>query len=188
MTTLRVGRGLPLRGRLRVPGDKSISHRALLLASLAEGISSIENWLPGGDCLATLRCLESLGVRIERSCPTTLRVEGRGLYGLRPSVAPLDCARSGTTMRLLAGILAAQPFQSILTGDPGLNRRPMERVAQPLRSMGAYVETTEGHGPMTVGPLRTASTRLRGISCAIPVASAQVKSAILLAGLYADGP
>lgn len=187
MTTLRVGRAARLRGRVRVPGDKSISHRALVLASLAEGVSQIENWLPGRDCLATLRCLESLGVPIHRA-GDSLRVEGRGLHGLRPPAGPLDCARSGTTMRLLAGLLAGQPFQSVLTGDQGLNRRPMERVAQPLRRMGARVETTEGHGPLTVQGPAASGRRLRGGTFALPVASAQVKSAILLAGLYADGP
>ncbi len=187
MTTLRVGPAAGLRGRVRVPGDKSISHRALILASLAEGVSRVENWLPGGDCQATLRCLEQVGVQIRRT-GSSLCVEGQGLYGLCPPARPLDCARSGTTMRLLAGFLAGQPFESVLTGSPGLNRRPMERVAQPLRAMGARVETTEGHGPIRVQGPPLPQRRLRGGTFALAVASAQVKSAILLAGLYADGP
>ncbi|MEA3377986.1 MAG: 3-phosphoshikimate 1-carboxyvinyltransferase [Chloroflexota bacterium] len=170
-------------GSIRVPGDKSISHRTLLLACLAEGDSEIRGFLPSADCLATLRCIRALGIAVDVHDRTTLIVHGRGLYGLRRADGPLNCARSGTTMRLLAGILAGQPFAAVLTGDPQLLRRPMERIALPLRQMGADIATTHGHAPLTIR-----RSRLRGREHILPVASAQVKSAIMLAGLYADGP
>ncbi|MBN1483701.1 MAG: 3-phosphoshikimate 1-carboxyvinyltransferase [Chloroflexia bacterium] len=172
----------PLRGRVRVPGDKSISHRALLLGALADGPVRVEGFLPGGDCRATLDCLRALGVQIEQHDETTLTVGGAGLRGLWAPAGPLDCGRSGTTMRLLAGILAGQAFDSVLDGDAQLLRRPMERVAAPLRRMGAQVETKDGHGPLHIQ-----GRPLRGLEYSLPVASAQVKSALLLAGLYADG-
>jgi len=194
---LTVHPGGPLRGCVRVLGDKSISHRALLLAALADGDSHIANFLPSGDCLATLACVRALGVDVTSIPSALLRagpgpspyegtafvVHGRGLHGLRPPAAPLDCARSGTTMRLLAGILAGQPFSSTLTGDRQLLRRPMRRIAEPLRSMGAEIETAGGHAPLTIR-----GRRLHGHEHTLAVASAQVKSALLLAGLYADGP
>ncbi|HIP95584.1 MAG TPA: 3-phosphoshikimate 1-carboxyvinyltransferase [Anaerolineae bacterium] len=194
---LTVHPGGPLRGCVRVPGDKSISHRALLLGALADGDSHVANFLPSGDCLATLACVRALGVEVTPSPSTLLRagpgpspyegiafvVHGRGLHGLRPPAAPLDCARSGTTMRLLAGILAGQPFPSTLTGDRQLLRRPMRRIAEPLRRLGAEIETAGGHAPLTVR-----GQRLHGHEHTLAVASAQVKSALLLAGLYADGP
>jgi 3-phosphoshikimate 1-carboxyvinyltransferase len=169
-----------------VPGDKSISHRTLLLGCLAEGSSRIRGFLPSNDCLATLSCIRALGIQVEASppdAPSWLIIDGRGLQGPRAPAEPLNCVRSGTTMRLLAGILAGQPFTSTLTGEPQLRRRPMERIARPLRRMGAAIETTEGHAPLTIH-----ESRLQGHEHALPVASAQVKSAILLAGLYADGP
>ena len=144
MGRLIVHPGTHLRGRVCVPGDKSISHRALLLGALAEGDSRISGFLPCGDCLATLVCLRTLGVEVETHDATTLTVHGRGLHGLRAAAAPLDCARSGTTMRLLAGLLAGQPFDSVLTGDPQLLRRPMRRVVEPLRRMGAEIATSVG--------------------------------------------
>jgi len=168
---------------VRVPGDKSISHRALLLGALAYGSSQIRGFLPCGDCLATLACLRALGVEVETHDPTTLTIHGRGLYGLRPPAVPLNCARSGTTMRLLAGILAGQPFESTLTGAPQLLRRPMRRITEPLRRMGAEIEDTGGHAPLAV-----CGRRLRGCDHTLTIASAQVKSALLLAGLYAGGP
>jgi 3-phosphoshikimate 1-carboxyvinyltransferase len=189
MGHLTVHPGGSLRGRGRVPGDKSISHRALLLGALADGDSRISGFLPSNDCLATMACLRALGVEIETHAVTTLTVHGRGLHGLQPPGVPrincirLNCARSGTTMRFLMGILAGQSFDSVLTGDEQLLRRPMRRVAEPLRRMGADIETTAGHGPVTVR-----GRRLRGCDHVLPVASAQVKSALLLAGLYADGP
>jgi len=188
MGRLIVQQGSPLRGCVRVPGDKSISHRALLLGSLAEGTSQVSGFLPSSDCLATKACLQALGIEVEVHHPTTLTIHGRGLHGLRAPTRPLDCARSGTTMRLLTGILAGQPFESTLTGDEQLLRRPMRRVVEPLRQMGAEIEDTEGHAPLTIrGPSRPLA-RLRGHDHSLPIASAQVKSALLLAGLYADGP
>ncbi|MBU0704469.1 MAG: 3-phosphoshikimate 1-carboxyvinyltransferase [Chloroflexi bacterium] len=183
MARLIVHPGAPLCGRVRVPGDKSISHRALLLGALCEGNSRVSGFLPAGDCLATLACLRALGVEVETHEATTLTIHGRGLRGLRSPTAPLDCARSGTTMRLLAGILAGQPFESTLTGDPQLLRRPMRRVVEPLRWMGAAIEDTGGHAPLTIH-----GRSLRGCDHILPVASAQVKSALLLAGLHAAGP
>ncbi len=172
-----------LRGCVRVPGNKSISHRALLLGALAEGNSHVSGFLPSGDCLATLDCLRALGVEIETHDETTLTVYGRGLYGLRASTTPLNCVRSGTTMRLLAGILAGQSFASTLTGDSQLLGRPMRRIVEPLRRMGAEIEDTGGCAPPAV-----CGRALRGSDHTLAVASAQVKSALLLAGLYADDP
>lgn len=174
--------GLAVSGRIRVPGDKSISHRALMLGALAEGRTRIYGFLPGEDCLATLAALRALGVAIDNTDPDCIVVEGVGLHGLRAPAAPLDMGNSGTGMRLLAGILAGQPFSSELTGDDSLRKRPMERVAGPLRDMGAIVETSNGRPPM-----RITGRALKPIDFASPVASAQVKSAILLAGLYAHG-
>jgi 3-phosphoshikimate 1-carboxyvinyltransferase len=173
----------PLRGRVCVPGDKSVSHRALLLGALAEGDSKVSGFLPSGDCLATLACLRALGVEVEIHEPTALTVHGRGLGGLQAPRAPLNCVRSGTTMRLLAGILAGQPFESTLTGEEQLMRRPMGRITEPLRRMGADIEAVDGHAPLTAR-----GRRLHGHDHTLRVASAQVKSALLLAGLYADGP
>lgn len=174
-----------LRGRGKVPGDKSISHRALLLGAIAEGTTRIQNFLPATDCLATLTCVRGLGVEVERLSDTELIVHGRGLRGLREPKDVLDCAGSGTTTRLLAGILAGQPFYSVLTGNEQLRRRPMGRIVEPLRQMGATVlGRDDGHLP----PLTILGGNLHGIEYRLLVASAQVKSAILLAGLYADGP
>jgi 3-phosphoshikimate 1-carboxyvinyltransferase len=182
-----------LRGQVRVPGDKSISHRALLLGAIAQGETCVRGFLPAADCLATLRCVRDLGIDVDELNATTLglssrrRIEtlvvhGRGLHGLREPEEALDCGGSGTTMRLLTGLLAGQPFASTLTGNASLLRRPMERIAIPLRQMGAEVRTTEGRPPLVIR-----GGRLRGIEYTLPVASAQVKSAILLAGLYAEG-
>jgi 3-phosphoshikimate 1-carboxyvinyltransferase len=171
-----------LHGTTTVPGDKSISHRALLLGAVAQGVSMVRNWLPAADCRATLNAVRALGVVVEQPSPTELLVHGAGLRGFSPPSAPIDCQGSGTTMRLLAGLLAGQSFTSTLDGHAGLRRRPMERVAIPLREMGAQVETRQGCPPLTI-----AGGRLRGIDYHLPVASAQVKSAILLAGLYAEG-
>jgi 3-phosphoshikimate 1-carboxyvinyltransferase len=176
--------GAPLRGLARVPGDKSISHRALLLASIAEGRSRVEGFLPAADCLATLRAVRALGVEVEDLGPTQLIVHGRGLHGLHEANEVLDCARSGTAMRLLAGLLAGQPLLSLLTGDAQLRRRPMARVVEPLRFMGA---TVLGRDEGRLPPLAIRGGNLRGIDYTLPVASAQVKSALLLASLYADG-
>lgn len=183
MSQLTVHSGNPLHGRATVPGDKSISHRALLLSAIAEGTSRVEGFLPSADCLATLRAVRALGVEVEQHAPSTLVVHGRGLHGLQEPEDVLDCARSGTTMRLLAGLLAGQPFASVLSGEAQLRRRPMGRIVDPLRRMGATVLGRDGgrHPPLAIQ-----GGNLRGIDYQLPVASAQLKSALLLAGLYAD--
>ena len=173
-----------LSGTLHVPGDKSISHRALMLAALAEGTSSIDGLLEGEDVLCTLAAFRQMGVPIRGPRGGGVEVDGVGLRGLHAPMQPLDMGNSGTAMRLMAGILAAQPFDSQLVGDASLTRRPMRRVAEPLARMGALIETGEGGCP----PLHIRGGRqLRGIAYRLPVASAQVKSSILLAGLYAAG-
>ncbi len=176
--------GAPLRGTLRVPGDKSISHRAVMLGAIAEGTTGISGFLDGEDTRATARVFEQLGVRIEAPSDSERIVHGVGLHGLRGSTDALDCGNAGTGMRLLAGVLAGQAFDSVLVGDASLSKRPMERVTEPLAAMGARIDTGAGGAP----PLRIEGGRpLRGIDYALPVASAQVKSALLLAGLYASG-
>jgi 3-phosphoshikimate 1-carboxyvinyltransferase len=170
-------------GLIRVPGDKSISHRALMLGAIADGRTEVEGFLPGADCLATLAAVEAMGVAATRPDETSVRIDGAGLHGLRVPAHPLDMGNSGTAMRLMMGILAGQQFDSVLIGDESLSRRPMERVAQPLRLMGARIDTTGGTPPVKVSGVRS----LSGIQYAMPVASAQVKSAVLLAGLFARG-
>jgi 3-phosphoshikimate 1-carboxyvinyltransferase len=169
-------------GTVAVPGDKSISHRYAMLAALADGISTIEHYSPGADCAATLACLQALGVRIRRPAPAVLEIEGRGLRGLQPPPAPLDAANSGTTMRLLAGVVAAHAFDSVLDGDSSLARRPMRRVIDPLIRMGASIDARDGRPPLTIH-----GAALHGITFKPDVPSAQVKSAVLLAGLQAKG-
>jgi 3-phosphoshikimate 1-carboxyvinyltransferase len=166
-----------------VPGDKSLSHRALILGALADGVSQARGWLPAGDTLATLRCVQALGVAVERRDDTTLSVHGRGLWGLQAPAAPLDCVNAGTAIRLLAGVMAGQRFPSVLDGSAQLRRRPMRRVTDPLRQMDAQIEDADGRAPLRIRP-----AHLRGITYEMPVASAQVKSSLLLAGLFADGP
>ena len=177
-----------VRGCLRVPGDKSISHRYAILAALADGTSTLHGYAPGADCRTTLECLRELGValRITRSTQgspdPTVTVDGLGLGGLRPFTAELDAGNSGTTMRLLAGVLAAHPFVTRLTGDVSLRQRPMQRIVGPLETMGARIETAAGRPPLTIH-----GGTLHGIEYVPEIPSAQVKSAILLAGLHADG-
>ena len=173
-----------LRGIIEPPGDKSISHRAAILNAIALGEAAVENFQTGADCLATVRCLRALGVRIESPAPAALRVHGAGRSGLREAAAVLNAANSGTTLRLLAGLLAAQPFFSVLTGDASLRSRPMGRIVEPLRAMGARIQ---GRAGGTRSPLAIEGGPLRGIRHRLPVASAQVKSALTLAGLYAEG-
>ncbi len=173
-----------LAGETTVPGDKSITHRALLFGAMGDGPSRIWDHLEGGDCRATMACLERLGIVVERVAEAEIIVHGRGLRGWRPPAAPLDCGRSGTTMRLLAGLLAGQSFPSVLTGDAQLLGRPMGRVVEPLRRMGARIRATEENSP----PLEIDGGSLQGVRYELPVASAQVKSCVLLAGLYAQGP
>ena len=170
-------------GELRVPGDKSISHRALMLAAIADGPSAISGFLASEDCLATLAALAAMGVRIQQPAPTEVRVHGAGHFGLAAAAGALDMGNAGTAIRLLMGLLAGQRFDSKLIGDASLMRRPMERVATPLRSMGARIDTTAGRPPVRIHGGAT----LAGIDYVLPMASAQVKSALLLAALYANG-
>ncbi|MHB1357406.1 MAG: 3-phosphoshikimate 1-carboxyvinyltransferase [Anaerolineae bacterium] len=180
---LRVKRGTSLQGEIDLPGDKSITHRALLLGSLGSGTSRISNYLDGADCRATVGCIRSLGVAINRR-QTELLVQGRGLRGWREPSDVLDCIRSGTTMRLLSGLLAGQPFMSILNGRTQLRARPMDRIISPLRLMGARISGRSGD---RLPPLCISGTALQGIEYRSPVASAQVSSCVLLAGLFAEG-
>ena len=173
----------PLRGTLTVSGDKSISHRAVMLGSLATGTTEIEGFLPGEDCLSTIRCFRSMGVQIEQN-GSSVKVFGRGLRELTAPAGILDCGNSGTTTRLLSGVLAAQHFNSVLSGDASIQRRPMKRIMIPLRAMGADITGVSGND---CAPLSVHGKQLYGIHFNSPIASAQVKSAVLLAGLYASG-
>lgn len=173
----------PLRGDIDIPGDKSVSHRAIMLAAIADGVSRIEGFLEGEDTRATAAVFAQLGVHLESPEPGVRIVHGVGVDGLRPATSALDCGNAGTAMRLLAGLLAGQRFDSVLAGDASLSRRPMGRVIEPLASMGARLGSSGG-----LPPLRIAGAQhLHGIDYALPVASAQVKSALLLAALYANG-
>lgn len=176
--------GSSLAGRIRVPGDKSISHRSIMLGSLAEGTTEVEGFLEGEDALATLQAFRDMGVVIEGPHHGRVTIHGVGLHGLKAPAGPLYMGNSGTSMRLLSGLLAAQPFDTTLTGDASLSKRPMNRVAKPLREMGAVIETgPEGRPPLTI----KGGQRLTGMAYDMPMASAQVKSCLLLAGLYAAG-
>lgn len=176
--------GDPIRGELRVAGDKSVSHRAMMLGALAEGRSLVRGFLEGEDTRATAAAFMSMGVRIETPADGVRIVHGVGLHGLRPPDAAIDCGNAGTGMRLLAGLLVAQRFDSLLIGDASLSRRPMWRVIEPLMAMGAHIDSGSGATP----PLRIYGKNiLQGIDYKPPIASAQVKSAVLLAGLYALG-
>ena len=170
-------------GRIRVPGDKSISHRSVMLGGIAEGITEVEGFLASADCLATLRAQQQMGVQVEQVSATRLRVHGVGAAGLSAPAQVLDMGNAGTAIRLFMGLLSGQPFASTLTGDESLRKRPMERVAKPLRLMGADIHTQDGKPPVRIQPVG----RLQGIDYALPMASAQVKSAILLAALRAEG-
>jgi 3-phosphoshikimate 1-carboxyvinyltransferase len=172
-----------VRGRLQVPGDKSISHRYAILAALADGVSTISNYAPGADCQSTLACLAALGVPVERLGPHQVRITGRGLGQLQAPTEPLDCGNSGTTMRLMSGVLAAHPFGATLFGDASLSRRPMRRVIAPLTEMGARFAASPGDRP----PIVVRGGALQALHFQPEVASAQVKSAVLLAGLHAAG-
>lgn len=172
-----------LRGELTVPGDKSISHRAVMFGALAQGMTEVHHFLKGADCLSTIDCFRRLGIRIEET-DDILLIHGKGLDGLVSPTDILDAGNSGTTTRLLAGILAAQPFSSTLTGDASLQKRPMKRIVDPLTQMGASLTSINENGCV---PLRIAGRPLHGIHYISSVASAQVKSAVLLAGLYAEG-
>ncbi|MGE5814051.1 MAG: 3-phosphoshikimate 1-carboxyvinyltransferase [Acidobacteriota bacterium] len=184
-STVVVRPAVRLRGTLRVPGDKSVSHRYALLAALADGVSRISGYAPGADCAATLNCLEALGVAVRRTVET-VEISGRGPRGLLQPEGPLDARNSGTSMRMLSGVLSAHRMEATITGDASLSRRPMRRVIEPLTLMGAQISAAEGdRPPLRIGP--PARGVLSGIDYRLPVASAQVKSAILLAGLQAEG-
>jgi len=170
-------------GAIRVPGDKSISHRALMLGSIAEGITDVHGFLESEDCLATMKAMRALGVVIERPGAQEVRVHGVGLRGMKAAGQALDMGNSGTAMRLMTGLLSGQSFDSELIGDASLMQRPMERAAAPLRLMGAQIATSNGKPPVKI----SAAAALTGIDYDLPVASAQVKSAVLLAALYAQG-
>lgn len=172
-----------LRGGIIVPGDKSISHRAVMLGSLCEGVTEIEGFLTGDDCMSTISCFKKLGVNIEVD-GDKVKVYGNGLNGLKAPSQALDVGNSGTTIRLISGILSAQPFESELTGDSSIQKRPMNRVIKPLAEMGADICGIKNEG---YAPLKIKGKKLKAIDYKLPVASAQVKSAIILASLYADG-
>jgi 3-phosphoshikimate 1-carboxyvinyltransferase len=173
-----------LQGEIRVPGDKSISHRSIMFGSIAEGTSHISGFLDGEDSLNTLRCFQAMGVEIEGPVDGNVTIHGVGMNGLTPPTQALDLGNSGTSMRLLAGLLAGQHFDVELSGDASLSKRPMKRVTDPLTQMGAVVMTADGGKP----PLKiTGNQSLNGFSYQMPMASAQVKSCCLLAGLYAQG-
>ena len=188
MSSVMVRPAARVRGRVRPPGDKSISHRYALLAAIAEGTSRIHGYSTGGDCASTLLCLRGLGVQIDEIArhPVTgleIAIAGRGPRGLRAPTVPLDAGNSGSTMRMLAGILAAHPFRSTVTGDDSLQRRPMRRIIVPLERMGARIASSDGRPPLAI----EGAARLSAIDFEPDVPSAQVKSAVLLAGLHADG-
>ncbi len=176
--------GGQLRGSVRVPGDKSISHRSIMLGALAEGVTEVSGFLQGEDNLATLNAFRAMGVRIEGPTNGQVTIHGVGMHGLHAPAAPLNLGNSGTSMRLMTGLLAAQPFDSVLIGDESLSKRPMKRVTAPLISMGANIQTTNTGTP----PVKIQGGHpLQGINYTLPVASAQIKSCLLLAGLYANG-
>lgn len=174
----------PLKGELTVPGDKSISHRAVMFGSISEGLTEITHFLPGADCLSTISCFRKMGIEIEQTEGSVL-VHGKGLHGLSAPSEILDCGNSGTTTRLISGILSGQNFETTLTGDASIQKRPMGRIITPLSMMGGQIESLSGNG---CAPLKITGAQLHGIHYQSPVASAQVKSCVLLAGLYADAP
>ena len=183
MNSMKFTHTSSLRGELTVPGDKSISHRSVMFGALADGLTEIHGFLQGADCLSTISCFSKMGISIENQGETVL-VHGRGLHGLTAPDSVLDCGNSGTTTRLISGILSAQKFDTTLTGDASIQKRPMKRIIDPLSQMGAKIESVNGNG---CAPLHITGSPLHSIHYNSPVASAQVKSSILLAGLYADG-
>jgi 3-phosphoshikimate 1-carboxyvinyltransferase len=182
-TALTITPGRPLKGTMTVPGDKSVTHRALILTALAEGTSTVSDYCRGEDCLNTMRAFQALGIKIDEM-PERLTVYGKGFWGLSEPNGPIDCGNSGTGIRLLAGVLAGQDFFTVLTGDESIRRRPMGRVVKPLREMGAVIAGRKGG---ELAPLAITGKRLHGMEYRSPVASGQVKSSLLLAGLFAEG-
>lgn len=173
-----------LRGELTIPGDKSISHRGIMLGAISRGTTEITNFLQGADCLSTISCFQKMGIPIENE-GSLVRIQGKGLHGLQEPQSVLDAGNSGTTTRLLSGILCGQDFSCQLTGDDSIQKRPMERIMKPLRQMGADIRSLKDNG---CAPLSITGRKLHAVDYLSPVASAQVKSCVLLAGLYADGP
>ena len=184
MNNRRLAPARGLKGRIQVPGDKSITHRAVMLGSIARGITEVYNYLPGEDCVSTIECFEAMGVEIERLKNNRLTIKGLGLRGLKKPKKMLYAGNSGTTARLMAGILAGQDFESLVDGDESLRSRPMKRIIEPLREMGAVIAWGNGEGRL---PFAIKGEQLKGIAYRMPVASAQVKSCILLAAQYAEG-
>lgn len=186
---MKFSRCSALRGELTVPGDKSISHRAVMFGALSEGITEVTNFLQGADCLSTIDCFRRLGIEIENT-PKRIRIHGKGLHGLTAPTDILDTGNSGTTTRLISGILSGQKFETILNGDASIQSRPMKRIIDPLTRMGADIISMKGNGcaPLQINGSCHGQNQLHGIHYQSPVASAQVKSCILLAGLYADSP
>ena len=173
-----------IEGQISVPGDKSISHRAIILGAIAQGETRVYHFLHGQDCLNTLECMSALGVKIEKINHSMLKIKGMGLHGLKKPDHILDVGNSGTTIRLLAGLLSGQQFNTVITGDNSLKKRPMQRVIQPLSLMGAKIKGTANKG---YAPLNVTGNQLKGITYTLPIASAQIKSALLIAGLFAEG-
>ena len=171
-----------LHGEVTIPGDKSISHRAVMFGSLAKGTTEVTNFLQGADCLSTIDCFRKLGIEVENT-PEKILIHGKGLHGLTAPTSVLDAGNSGTTTRLISGILAAQPFETTLTGDASIQKRPMRRIMEPLSMMGANISSLNGND---CAPLRITGGSVHSIHYHSKVASAQVKSAILLAGMYAE--
>ncbi|MFH1857608.1 MAG: 3-phosphoshikimate 1-carboxyvinyltransferase [Candidatus Omnitrophota bacterium] len=193
MKTIRINKARKLQGEAHIPGDKSISHRAAMLGAIADGETTINNFLPSADCLATVDCFKKMGIEIEMSnvqLPMSnecrVIIKGKGLKGLSKPDGPLDVGNSGTTIRLISGILAGQSFETTVSGDASIQKRPMKRIAEPLRRMGVRV-TGKGKGDEICPPLNISGGKLRPIEYKLPMASAQVKSCVLLAGLYAEG-
>ena len=179
---MRIKYHAPLRGELTVPGDKSISHRSIMFGALAEGLTEVSHFLTGADCLSTISCFRQMGIDIEQN-GDRVSVRGKGLHGLSCPDGTLDAGNSGTTVRLMSGILSGQSFRSVITGDDSIQKRPMKRILTPLTQMNAAISSVKGNG---CAPLQTGGQPLRGICYSSPIASAQVKSCVLLAGLYAD--
>lgn len=180
---MNITKASKLSGEITVPGDKSISHRTIMLGALSKGTTEVKNFLQGADCLSTIDCFRKMGIEIENSIDTVV-IRGKGLCGLSKPEKTLDAGNSGTTTRIMSGILAAQPFETTLTGDASIQKRPMGRIMEPLSQMGASITSLHNNG---CAPLLIKGSNLKGIHYQSKVASAQVKSAILLAGLYADG-
>src|SRR5450432_2394645 len=178
----RVSPATAIAGSISLPGDKSISHRYAMIAAVAEGETHIRNFSTGADCHSTLDCVRALGIEVEGG-GTGFTIRGKGLEGLRPPAADLDAGNSGSTIRMLSGILAAQPFGTRIFGDESLSRRPMQRIMKPLGEMGAHIRAHDDKFP----PLEIAGAKLRAIDYLLPVPSAQVKTCVLFAGLFAEG-